>query len=55
MKKIIPFLFLAILLTSCGNNEVFKEYRRFDDISWDRYKILNFEVEVEKGQLLDFD
>lgn len=55
MKKILPILFLIILFTSCGNNEVFKEYRRFDDISWDRFKILIFEVEVEKEQLLDFD
>lgn len=34
---------------------MFKEYYRFDNITWDRFNILIFDVNVEKGQLLDFD
>jgi len=43
------------LFTSCGSKETFKQYHRFDNITWDRFDILNFDVNVEKGQLLDFD
>ena len=55
MKRLIPLLLLSLLLTSCGQKQVFKQYHRFDNITWDRFDILTFEVPVEKGQLLDFD
>ncbi|NOY51959.1 MAG: gliding motility lipoprotein GldH [Chlorobi bacterium] len=55
MKRII-FVFLAtIFLFSCANDTVYKEYRKFDNLNWDRFNILNFNVNVEKGQSLDFD
>jgi len=52
MKRFIP-LVLVMLLFSCGT--VYKKYHRFDNITWDRFEILNFEVEVEKDQPLDFE
>ncbi len=55
MKRLIPLLLLAILFTSCGGKQVFKDYHRFDNITWDRFNNLIFDVNVEKGQLLDFD
>jgi len=54
-RTAIKITFLILFITSCINEPTFKQYHRFDNISWDRYKILNFEVEVEEGQLLDFD
>lgn len=54
-RKIIVIIGLIFLIVSCMNEPIFKQYHRFDNISWDRYKILNFEVEVEEEQLLDFD
>ena len=35
--------------------QVFKENKQFKDLGWERFDILDFEVGVEKGQLLDFD
>ena len=55
MKNPIILLIIAIALTSCGGNVVFKEYKKLDNISWDRFDVLNFELEVKKDQLLDFD
>jgi len=55
MKKIFPLLLLVILITSCGNNEVLRISQQFNNQSWDRFDILNFEMDVEKDQLLDMD
>jgi gliding motility-associated lipoprotein GldH len=54
VKRIIPLLFVALLL-SCGNGTVFKKYHRFDNITWDRFEVLNFELDAKEGQPLDFD
>ncbi|MBC8320944.1 MAG: hypothetical protein H8E34_09500 [Bacteroidetes bacterium] len=54
MKQfIIPVIF-AFLLTGCNSSTVFKEYEKFDDISWNRLYYLNFEVPVQKQESLDF-
>ena len=53
MKQISTILF-TILITSCGSNEVFKEYKTFEDVSWNRFDILFFEVPVKAGDYLDF-
>lgn len=42
------------LLTSCGNNVVFRQYNKMENVSWNRLDIQNFEVPVEKGEVLDF-
>ncbi len=54
MKRIIPLLLVALLF-SCGNGAIYKKYHRFENITWDRFEILNFEVDVDKDQLLDFE
>lgn len=55
MKKIIVLFSFILLLGSCGQKTVFKDYHRFDNISWDRFDILNFNVDVQKDEKLDFD
>ncbi|MCF6170258.1 MAG: gliding motility lipoprotein GldH [Bacteroidales bacterium] len=49
------FLFpVLFLLYSCGQPVVFKEHKKFEDVSWNRFDILFFEVPVQAGDYLDF-
>ncbi len=54
MQKIILLFIIISLLTACTNNTAFKEYKKFDDISWNRFDILEFEFPVEKKEPVDF-
>ena len=54
MKRLVLFIAAFILVTSCENRVVFKEYRKFDNVSWNRLNILNFEVPVKADESLDF-
>lgn len=54
MKRLIFFASLLILISSCDNRQVFKEYRNFENVSWNRLNILKFEVPVTAGEELDF-
>jgi len=53
MYKVLPSLIIILLLTSCNSNTTFKEYKKFDDISWNRFDILEFYVPVQKKEPLD--
>jgi gliding motility-associated lipoprotein GldH len=55
MKKIIVFLLMVTIFNSCNNNDIYRESRSFNNMGWERFDILEFNVDVEKGQLLDFD
>jgi gliding motility-associated lipoprotein GldH len=54
MKKkqlvLIPFLFLMLpLQQSCDMDKtVFEAYRKFDNLSWNRFDILNFTMQLEE-------
>ncbi len=54
IKFIGTFILVFLLISSCGNRTVFKEYRAFDDVSWNRFDIQNFEVPVKENDELDF-
>jgi len=50
MKKLkYSLLFFAILIVSfgCNNSKVFEEYKKFDNLNWNRFNNLEFEVRVE--------
>ena len=56
MKQSLVSIFLILIfLSSCQEPAVFREYRKMANVSWNRFNILEFEVLVEKGDLLDFD
>ncbi len=55
MKPLLFVFLTLIFITACQHPAVFKEYKGFDNVSWNRYDFLNFEVDVEKDQRLDFD
>lgn len=55
MKRLIPILIFTLLLGACMRSTVFKEYKTFENISWNRFDFLIFEVPVLQGQQLDFD
>lgn len=46
---------LVLFMGSCGQKTVFREFHRFDNLSWERFDILTFDVDVQKDQKLDFD
>lgn len=46
MKRII-YLFIAILLVSCGSDKLFDESVVIPDAKWDNKNILSFDVNVE--------
>lgn len=54
MKHIIISFIATIILTSCSQNTVFKEYSKMDRISWNKLDIQTFDVPVEKGKKYDF-
>ncbi len=54
MKNLIIPLVVALLLSGCDKNIFYKEYKSFDDVSWNRHEILEFEVPVEKNTMNDF-
>ena len=47
-------IIISFLLTSCGNDVVFRKYNKMANVSWNRFDIQNFEVPVKKGDVLDF-
>jgi len=56
MKKLFLFSgIVLILLSSCTQSTVFREYKKMKNVSWNRFDILEFEVPVEKDYVLDFE
>jgi len=54
IKNIVTLVIAIVLITSCGNRAVFKEYRKLDAMSWNRFDIQNFDVSVQKDEQYDF-
>ena len=54
MKLSLVSIFF-IFLSSCHNPTVFREYQKLDNMTWNRFDILEFEVPVNEGDKLDFD
>lgn len=55
MKTILyTVLFIAFVASSCGSGNVFKEYKKMDNMTWNRFDVPIFEVPVEEGDMLDF-
>jgi len=54
MLKIIFPLIFSLLLANCSSNTSFKQYKKFDDVSWNRFDILEFDVPVKKNEPVDF-
>lgn len=41
------FIVLLALSSGCSNSKVFEEYIKFDNLSWNRFNFLEFEVPAE--------
>ncbi len=54
MKTRLFAVLLLLLLFSCGQPVVFKEYKTFENVSWNRFDYLYFEFPVKAGDKLDF-
>jgi gliding motility-associated lipoprotein GldH len=55
MRIYISITIFLLVLISCREPAAFREYKKMDNISWNRFDILNFEVPVKNGEQLDFD
>ena len=53
-KLVIPVLVLILFLGSCGNDVVFRQHNKMENITWNRFDVQQFDVPVEAGDLLDF-
>ncbi|MBN2175017.1 MAG: hypothetical protein JW731_12865 [Bacteroidales bacterium] len=40
-------LIVLVIFASCTNNILYKQYYKFEKISWNRFEFLNFEMPVE--------
>lgn len=54
MKYLIITIMISLLVAGCDRNTIHKEYNKFDDLSWNRLDMLDFEFPVDKKQPLDF-
>jgi len=58
MKKNKPtFIFLSmamLLLISCSNHKVFEQHHKFENLSWNRFNNIEYEVNIE-GTENDYD
>ena len=54
MRKYIVLVISTIILIGCNSNVVFKEYKAFENVSWNRHDVLNFDFQVQKSESLDF-
>jgi gliding motility-associated lipoprotein GldH len=55
MKKVICLLaVMAFVVTSCRESAVFRQYVKMENVIWERFNILEFEVPVKNGDRLDF-
>ena len=55
MKRLLLFLIIpVIIMSSCGDSVVFKQYNKMENLNWNRFDYQVFEVEFEKDELLDF-
>lgn len=54
MRKYIVLVIATFILVGCNNNVVFKEYQAFDNVSWNKLDILNFDFPVQVNESLDF-
>ncbi|HEY9113471.1 MAG TPA: gliding motility lipoprotein GldH [Bacteroidales bacterium] len=54
MKRVLFLFSVIIFISSCNSNLVYKEIRKFEKVSWNRFDIQNFEVPVTAGEELDF-
>jgi gliding motility-associated lipoprotein GldH len=55
MKRLLTLmLLLAVLLSSCKEPAVFREYVKMPNVNWERFNILEFDVPVKNGDQLDF-
>ena len=54
MKYFILPIVIVLFLAGCNSNTIYKDYNKFDDISWNRLDILDFELPVVKKEPLNF-
>ncbi len=53
-RPILIAVIFSLLLGACGNHVVFRQHKTFENVSWNRFDILLFEVPVMAGDYLDF-
>lgn len=50
MKKLYYLLFLSLLLlNSCRPGQIYREYHKFDNYTWNRFDKIKFEIPIEEA------
>lgn len=47
IRKISFLLLMVIFLSSCNRDTVFEDYWKFDNLTWNRFDFVTFEMDVE--------
>ena len=53
MQKTL-FLLIIVFMASCSNKNVYEKYKKFDNVSWNRFDVIEFEFPVKKNEPYDF-
>ena len=53
MKYLVVLAFCVFIISGCNTGIIFKEYNSFDDVSWNRFDIQNFEFTIEGDKPLN--
>ncbi len=43
-------LLIIVFITSCSGENIYNEYKKFDNVSWNRFDIVEFEFPVNKNE-----
>ncbi|MCD4665750.1 MAG: gliding motility lipoprotein GldH [Bacteroidales bacterium] len=46
--SLFAVLVSLLIVPSCSNNKVFQQYHKFENLSWNRFNYLTFEVPIEE-------
>jgi gliding motility-associated lipoprotein GldH len=47
-KQIILLLIIPFLILSCGRGKIFEEHKKIDNMTWDRFEVIDFDIPIEK-------
>lgn len=47
MRSFATVVILLLILSSCGSRTIFREYEEMESYSWNRFKVVEFEVPIE--------
>jgi gliding motility-associated lipoprotein GldH len=47
-KQFILLLIIPLTLLACGRGKIFEEHKKTDNMAWDRFEVISFDIPIEK-------